>query len=179
MMIKTNPLSVSKIESLANSLRNKFGISQDSAFPIFDILDELFEKGYFGLQIMDDDDSIFENDMPALYDAISNFIYIKESVLVDLENQEYRANFTLAHELFHYLQNKVLDFKFDTVEKCKTFEDAEWQANEFAGQLLVPTKAIENETDLSELSKKYKVSEECVAVRKLYYKKRLERCCKK
>ena len=47
-------------------------------------------------------------------------------VLEELEKHEYRANFTLAHELFHYFQCQVLGFEFEEVENCPSFEDPEW-----------------------------------------------------
>lgn len=100
---------------------------------------------------------------------------MKESVLEELENHEYRANFTLAHELFHYFQCQVLGFEFEEVANCRSFEDPEWQADEFAAQLLVPTKYIVGDCDTRLLAEVFNVSESCVVTRKLYYERRLKR----
>lgn len=99
-----------------------------------------------------------------------NFIYIKEQVLDDYENNIYWSNFTLAHELFHYLQSRILNFKFEDVVECKTYEDPEWQANNFAGELLVPKKYLD--LDDEELVNRFKVTMECVLTRKVQRKKR-------
>ena len=84
-MKKTNPLKIVEIENYANNLRKeKFHV-----------------EGLLTSQYLEDDDSLFEDDTPAKYNPADNFIYVKESVLEELEKHEYRANFTLAHELFH------------------------------------------------------------------------------
>ena len=119
---------------------------------------------------MDNNDALFADNIPAFYNSYDNFIYIKESVLEEYENKEYRSNFTLAHELFHFIQHKVLGFDFEEVDSCVTYCDPEWQANEFAGQLLIPEEFIDLETE--QLINKFHVSEYCVLTRKLKYKKR-------
>lgn len=174
-MKKTNPLSVAEIEKYANNLRKEFGVSLDSPFPILAVIEKFHYDGLLTIQVLDDSNPLFEDDTPAKYNPKENYIYIKESVLAEIENHEYRASFTLAHELFHYFQFQVLDFKFEDVEKCLTYEDPEWQANEFAGQLLIPTKYVAEEYDLEFISNTFNVSEVCVATRKLKHKKRKER----
>ena len=64
-----------------------------------------------------------------------------------------------------YLQKHILRFDLEEVDERKTYEDPEWQANEFAGELLVPKKYL----DLSdeELVERFKVSLECVLTRKV------------
>lgn len=174
-MKKTNPLKIIEIENYANNLRRELDISSDSPFPILDIIDKFYGNGLLTMQCLEDDDPLLEKDTPAKYNPADNFIYIKASVLEELENDEYRANFTLAHELFHYFQCQVLGFEFEEVESCPDYVNAEWQANEFAGQLLVPTKYIVGECDTKMVADKFNVTESCVATRKLYYERRLKR----
>lgn len=171
-MKKTNPLSVSDIEGLCVTLRYWLKVPTDSCFPIIKLLNDLYYKGFINIQYMSDDDKIFEKDTPAKYNPIDNFIYIKESILEDLDNNKFSANFTLAHEFFHYIQHKLLGFNFEEVEKCLAFEDPEWQANEFAGQLLIPTKYVKNNYSVDYVAQKFKVSKICVLTRKLNYQKR-------
>lgn len=174
-MKKTNPLKIVEIANYANNLRRELGISLDSPFPILDVIDKFHGNGLLTMQCLEDDDPLLEEDTPAKYNPADNFIYVKTSVLEELENNEYRANFTLAHELFHYFQCQVFEFEFEEVESCPDFVNAEWQANEFAGQLLVPTKYIVGECDTKMIADKFRVSETCVATRKLYYERRLKR----
>lgn len=174
-MKKTNPLSISDIEKIAYIIRRIFKISNDEAFPIFDILEFFYEKGALTIQYLDNDDPIFEKDTPAKYNPIDNFIYLKTSVLEEIENCEYRSNFTLAHEFFHFIQFHVLKFEFEEVDKCLSYEDPEWQANEFAGQLLIPKTYLEAvDYDPKLIAEKFKVSEICAVTRRLKFKKRQE-----
>ena len=169
-MKKTNPISCKDIKRIASNLRKQFNISENSYFPIYEVICKLENKGLITIQIMDNNDSLFDENVPAFYNSYDNFIYIKESVLEEYENNEYRSNFTLAHEFFHFIQHKVLSFNFEEVDTCVAYCDPEWQANEFAGQLLIPDKYIDLE--INELIDKFHVSEYCALTRKLKYKKR-------
>ena len=172
-MTKSNPLSIVDIALIARKLRKEWNIKDGEAFPIFDYINDLFGKGLITIQILDDNDPYLDEKTPAKYNAYDNHIYIKESVLIDYEEKNYRANFTLAHELFHYIQSKVLNFDFEEVEECKPYENIEWQANEFAGELLVPKAYLD--LDDEELVNRFQVTLECVLTRKVQTKRRIER----
>ena len=172
-MVKTNPLSVKDITNYAKQIRQSYKIKEDECFPIFDYIDYLCANGYLSMQIIADDDKYLDSNTVALYNSYDNFIYVKESVIDEIESGNYRSNFTLAHELFHYIQNKVLGFDFERVEEEKVYEDPEWQANVFAGELLLPTDALQID-DNEYLASHYKVSFECVLTRKVKNKKREE-----
>ncbi len=166
-MIKTNPLSVKDIEQIAVKTRNHFNVSLDDAFPIIDIVEDLACKEVFNYIICEDEEL---KDAYAKYDVKTNTIIIKESTYNECLDGVYRSNFTIAHEFFHFIQAKILKFDFEEVEKCASYTEIEWQANEFAAQLLIPTKALN--LDIQEIINRYKVSEEFVLYRKLKYKKR-------
>lgn len=174
-MKKTNPLNIVEIENYVNNLRRELDIPSNSPFPVLKVIEKFHNDGLLTIQYLEDDDPLFEEDTPAKYNPSENFIYVKESVLEELENHEYRANFTLAHELFHYFQCQVLGFEFEEVENCPKYVDSEWQADEFAGQLLVPTKCIVGDCDTRLLADMFNLSELCVITRKLYYERRLKR----
>ena len=55
----------------------------------------------------------------------------------------------------------------------KTYEDPEWSANEFAGELLLPKEFLDNDDEY--LVEHFKVSMECVLTRKVKKLKRKER----
>ena len=170
-MIKTNPLGVKDIADIARRVREEYKIGFGDCFPILEYINSLYDKELIGISILDDNDSYLDKDTPALYNAKDNFIYLKESVLDEIENENYRSNFTLAHELFHYLQNQLLGFSFEEVEDRKTYEDPEWQANCFAGELLLPDEYLDNDDNVF-LAKHFQVSLECILTRKVKNKKR-------
>lgn len=169
-MIKTNPLSIKKIEEIASLIRDTYNIGIDDHFPILEVIDKLFVKNQLSYQIVEDNCPIMSKQEVAIYDPIENYLYIKESVITEYENGIYRSSFTLAHEFFHYLQAQVLFFSFEESNHVSTYEDPDWQANEFAGQLLIPSSRLIESTE--SLMRKYHVSEECVLTRKLYFKRR-------
>ena len=95
-MRKTNPLKIVEIENIANKVRREFGVSLDSPFPILEVLEKLHYGGLLTIQYKEDDDPMFEENTPAKYNPIDNFIYVKISVLEEVETNEYRANFTFC-----------------------------------------------------------------------------------
>lgn len=69
----------------------------------------------------------------------------------------------------------MLEFEFEEVDKCLSYEDPEWQANEFAGQLLIPKTYLEAvDYDPKLIAEKFKVSEICAVTRRLKFKRRQE-----
>ena len=173
-MIKTNPLSVKDIKTIAEKVREGYKIKNGDCFPILEYINHLFDNGIIGIMILENNDPYLDKNTPAVYNAMDNFIYLKESVIDEIECGNYRSNFTLAHELFHYLQHQVLEFDFEEVETRKTYEDPEWQANCFAGELLLPDEFLDNE-DNDFLASHFQVSVECVLTRKVKQKKRTTR----
>lgn len=68
-----------------------------------------------------------------------HIIQVRESVYLQAVNGDSRHRFTLCHELGHYLMHGPQNVVFPRIErKPLPFEDPEWQANTFAGELLVP-----------------------------------------
>ena len=99
-MKKTNPLKIVEIENIANKVRREFGVLLDSPFPILEVLEKLHYSGLLTIQYKEDDDPMFEEDTPAKYNPIDNFIYVKISVLEEVEADEYRANFNVNSMYF-------------------------------------------------------------------------------
>jgi len=172
-MIKTNPLSVKKIEELASSIRDHYKIKKDEFFPILEIIDNLFVNKKLSFQIIEDDSPFVDEHTLAYYNPQENYIYVKESVIAEYEEGIYRSAFTLCHEFFHYMQIQMLGFDFEEVEDCKPYEEIDWQANEFAGQILIPQEFLD--LDEETLQSKFHVSLECVLTRKAKRKKRIKK----
>lgn len=138
-------------------------------------------------------------------DDILGALYVKDKGIVideSLENNTGRFNFTCAHEVGHWTLHKeylienenqlILNFEVKKPEiicrRSSSIEMIEWQADFFAGALLMPRKFIINELNeilrnknipglyelknnekerkvLKELSKKFGVSMEAMKVR--------------
>ncbi|NLK87794.1 MAG: ImmA/IrrE family metallo-endopeptidase [Clostridiaceae bacterium] len=68
-------------------------------------------------------------------------IRLREDVYIRACNNEGRDRLTLAHEVGHYFlhdSSSVQHARLQPGEEIKAFEDPEWQASAFAGELLVP-----------------------------------------
>ena len=89
---------------------------------------------------------------------------------VNTNHPKVRQRFTIAHELGHYILghdvNKILDDEFDKNS------DKEREANQFAGELLIPYHMLEEDLkkqtwNISGLSQRYQVSEQAITIRLL------------
>ncbi|MGI5174013.1 ImmA/IrrE family metallo-endopeptidase [Treponema sp. OMZ 840] len=75
----------------------------------------------------------------------ANKIEVTEKFMIELENENPRSRYTLAHEIGHIIlhskivmQLALLAARRNTERPIKTYEDAEWQAEHAAGALLMP-----------------------------------------
>ena len=117
--------------------------------------------------------------------------------LVRYNDERYynRLKFSLAHELGHFILHKdIMEFfSFDSLEEYiyfkqnisdKEYSKFEWQANEFAGRILVPEIIFKKEvanflpddwingfTFLNYLTDKFKVSENVIEIKLINYLK--------
>jgi Zn-dependent peptidase ImmA (M78 family) len=133
-----------------------------------DIADQVRTQYWPEAKIPVDTESIIEfrlrlNIEPVKYllSAIDVDAYLKRDlsgIVVDYDcymNEKFasRMRFSFAHELGHFFLHRDLYFKYDIVspEDWKTFilnvpeqeyRNFEWQANEFAGRLLVPYRKL-------------------------------------
>lgn len=155
-MIRTNPLTIEQIQIICKRLRKYLNITEDDYFPISQVIDYLFEHRLINYQVLEDDNPRFPINSPSIYDAYENCIYIKESAIEELDGGNYRNNFTLCHELFHFIQTQIFQFDFQEDKEVWFINDPEWQANEFAGQILIPESKLYLDGDT--LVDKYRVS---------------------
>lgn len=149
MIVK--PLSRTKIREKADAVRKLAG--NPVKFNIVKFIEN-------GLAVLDPDSTI--NILPdgEMKDAYAkafpdlHLIQIRESVYLKAINGDCRHRFTLCHELGHYLMHGAQNIVFPRSErKPFPYEDPEWQANTFAGELLVPPEiaAKYNENEISML----------------------------
>lgn len=116
------------------------------------------------------------------YKDLSWFIYNSNwsyNIIANSDCSDERLRFTISHELWHYFlhKNELLSNNWniikDVLKRDPSFpeDDKEYEANEFAWNLLMPEKEflldIEKYT-ISEVAKKYFVSENAVSTR-IYY----------
>lgn len=136
------PLSRYKIRIIIDHIRKVLGLENEAYIPIVKFLEgmeEIFEEDNFTVEIIPD------NELPESVqgdtDVINNVIRIKESVYDGACDNDGTHRFSIAHEIGHYFLMSVLGLKFQrnlNQREIKIYEDPEWQANCFAGELLMP-----------------------------------------
>ena len=97
-----------------------------------------------GLEVQVEDDAdieILQAGAPAGIDG--NILYIRDSVYLGMTKSSPRDVFTLFHELGHVLLGHRQVLARDRLGEHSWTEDSEWQANWFAGEILMPLEEIE------------------------------------
>lgn len=95
-------------------------------------------------------------------------IFLREDVYEGACKNEGFHRFTIAHELGHVILHKdQIGFAREFKRNDKVYCNSEWQANEFAGALLVPENEIisQNLFNPCLIAEKYAVSLECAQLR--------------
>lgn len=156
------PKSLVDINKMALNTRKIFSdcINNTGEFNIVKCLEK-----YFNYDIIDDDV------MPNAY------AYTKDKVItLSLSTYEGACNniprdrFTISHEVGHViLHSDQMHLARNASHEDKVYCNSEWQANEFAGSLLLPFSIIKAHNpafyELEEMSLKYGVSKEAIQLR--------------
>jgi hypothetical protein len=89
------------------------------------------------------------------------YICIKDDVFKRACNDEPRARFTIIHEFGHLLLGHSRTMNREVSNQLlKTYEDSEWQANQFAAEFLMPLSLIKQNgfSNVGELESFFNVS---------------------
>lgn len=157
---KAEPLSNVDIISLTQHIRKILGCGSDTPLNIVAILEFAMPKMYKQFDISIRNQKEMKVDIHAYTDPNTNQIVIREDIYDRARHGEGRDRFTIAHEIGHYILHNSSLLTLTRVyqnEDIKPYEDVEWQADAFAGELLCPSFAIKN-LSIKETAQKYGVS---------------------
>ena len=154
--ILAQPLSRKDIRNITNRIRKLVGLSEQFYFPIVHFIEQIMPQIFNGFycEIVD----ILE--MPGRYaEALPqlNLMRIREDVYHNALADIGRDRFTLAHEVGHFImhgEGRVALARVDE-QSIPAYRKPEWQANAFAGELLIPAHLVgdKSETTIAELCK--------------------------
>lgn len=153
------PLSRKNIRKIANMIREMCGKSDELYFDIVRftecILPQICPDFKFIVCTMEE---MGTNE--GLTNTHNGIMRIREDVYYGACNGNGRDRFTIAHEVGHYLlhNNDSISLARNKGE-IVPYEDPEWQANAFAGELLIPAKLVKG-LSYQEISEKCGVSYE-------------------
>ncbi len=151
-MIIYNPTSRKEIRFIARHVRRLVGLDTERYFHVVDFLEQTMPRIIKGFVY----DVVEDEDLPGKYaQAIpeENRIEIRQSTYEAAVADDPRARFTIAHEIGHLLladevpDSYVAYARRNRKASLRPFEDPEWQANEFAAELLAPCRLVAGMTD--------------------------------
>lgn len=152
-----------RISSIVRKLRAIVGVSDKEEFPIVDFLEFEFHKIRRDFVLIVESDDDFGDGVLAKATNSPPQIVVRESLYEAAVEGHPSARFVLAHELGHLclshrksVQGGTRNFSYVEYDSEKQIFNAEWQANEFAAELLIPSDlAFVMSTD--EISERYGV----------------------
>ena len=133
------PLSRKRIRAFTKYIRDLCGLQKILYFPVVEFLEnmlpELVED--FNFEILEFSEM---GDKEGETIPSCNSINIREDVYEKAVNGDGRARFTILHEIGHLLlhdNDRVALCRTSDRSSVRTFENPEWQADVFAGELLM------------------------------------------
>jgi len=140
------PLSRQNIRDYAKYIREIVGLENQLYFPILFLLEMVMPQidPEFSLEILPKDEmgEYFGLTCPSKHKII-----LREDVYDGAVNGNGMHRFTVAHEIGHYLlhtNRSVVLARNNPEERIPAYLDPEWQADCFAGELLMPAELIKS-----------------------------------
>ena len=142
-------MSTDVIRAFAEKVRSAFVEDTRIDFPIMDVLEfrmaTLLDGFYIDVQ---DKDSMGPEEGRVV--AGKNAIALREDVYAGAWDGNGRDKFTACHELAHFLLHRTVTFARMRDDADKIYCDAEWQADAFAGTLLMSPRHLHRFNDPDE-----------------------------
>ena len=155
-----------QIRFLADFFRKKFGIGE---LPLGTVIEKMLEDGI--VDVLEDNDPFFKNGAEAKYVPEAGCVFLKRSDYeACVRNSIARSKFTFGHELGHMCLGHSLSFsRGEGIEgsEIPAFESSEWQADQFAAEILMPLEIMKKEKifTVEGLVRRFGVSWEAASVR--------------
>ena len=170
---RVNPRSINDIRRIASFIRKVFFPHGEHVVDTETLLEKLPDYG-MRVEILED------NELPRGVEACcipeTLTIYLKESTYSFVRNGNPRARFTVIHEIGHMILGHTRTLNREQPGQLKDYENSEWQANQYAAELLMPLDIIKERQLLSApvLSKFFGVSPQAAETRIRKLKRRNE-----
>ena len=146
MLYKAKPLSRKAISNYARKIRKFCNAENTDYFDIMAFLEKILPKymSDFSLEVVKKED--LPNDFGKTITSEHRMI-IREDIYYDATKGDWFSRFTLGHETFHLLKHTEQSLVLCRAAiKPKPYEDSEWQANAFSGELFAPNYLIEGKS---------------------------------
>jgi|GEM_PF-119273 len=151
------PMSTQAIRSFADQVRSTFVEDDQIDFPIMDVLE--FRMGMvFGDFYLDVREKEHMGEDEGRVIAGQNAIALRIDVYEGAWSGNGRDRFTACHEFAHYLMHRTVTMARTRSDTDKIFYDAEWQADTFAGTLLMSPRHLRRFRDADDAAGQCKMT---------------------
>jgi hypothetical protein len=155
------PLSRRAIREYTDHFRQQLGV-KEPCFPIVEVIELVVPRVIAGfyLDVCDDAEMTekFGRGCHGMTFPDEKVMYVREDIYQRARRGEGRDRLTLAHELAHLLLHPGQRFARRANQATKTYMQSEWQANCFAGELLVSYRHIARCKSPADAADLFKVS---------------------
>jgi len=134
-------MSWQSIRDFSEKVRSVFVGDNQIEFPIIDVLEFGMEMVFEGFYVDVQDEEIMGDEEGRMV-AGKNGIVVRQDVYNGACNGNGRDRFTCCHELAHFLMHREVTMARMREDSDKIFYDSEWQADTFAGTLLMSSRHL-------------------------------------
>lgn len=175
MGYKTKPRGRLEIRKLAKEWKKQLRIGNGLYLPVVQIF-EILPTIYPGLTTEIVEDSEFPNGKFAEMEIETKTIRLRQSVYDGACEGKGFERMTIMHEIGHYemLATGLIKLYREANEPVKAYEDPEWQAKCFAGEVMIDKELVEGMSP-QEIAKKCGVSIEAATYQWHQYQKEKDR----
>lgn len=149
---KAAPMSRKSIRAIVKMIKKKCGLEDVLRIPVCGFFEYIMERLFPGFEweIVDE----YEMTEEGLTLSADNTILIRQDVYIKACNGDGRARFTIMHEVGHFFLHgpqRVALCRLSPGEKLRSYEDPEWQADNFAAEFLMDFDLVQG-MDFQEIS---------------------------
>lgn len=131
--------STASLRSFAEQVRNAFVTPDQIQFPIMDVLEFRLNSLFPGFALLPMSREEMGADEGRVIPGV-DAIFLREDVYDGAWEGNGRDRFTACHELAHYLIHRAVGFARTRDDHEPMYRDAEWQADTFAGALMMSAR---------------------------------------
>ncbi len=168
-IVQVPPLSRRKIRERADEIRSALKMTAPY-FPIMDVVEFQLQRAIneFVLEIwtLDEMNNAFGTETHAMTYPDEFRMILREDVYRGARRDRGRDRFTVAHEFAHVVLHQFAGMARRLPTEVLAFENSEWQADAFAGEILMPLPYVLECASIQKIVETFKVSYEAARVRR-------------
>ena len=151
------PMSAAALRSYAERVRRVFVEDDEIEFPIIEILESQLGKAIPGFYLDVVEKETMGDDEGRVIAGTAS-LQLREDVYIGACNGNGRGRFTACHELAHFLLHREVTIARSRDDGTAIYRDSEWQADTFAGALMMSVRHLDEFDDADDAARKCRMS---------------------